>query len=141
MSEQSILGLTHQEKEVLLSTLDIFKGKMDLLVKEFYLNFLKSNAGSLFQNTDFNRQYMMFASSIGVIITHIDHPMMLKEHLNDLVQKHTHYGVLTNHVDDFIEAFHATIKDVFINDFDKQKIELWYKLINSVMLYFKDQLH
>lgn len=136
-----VLGITESEREELANSLDFLQGKLEILVERFYQNFLESKAGILFKNTDMDRQQIMFHQSIGVIITHIQYPEMLELHLNNIIAKHSHYGVLAVHIDDFIDSFYRALKDVFPDEADAHNVELWYKLINSVMLYFKNQIH
>ena len=85
------------------------------------------------------KQHLMFTSSISIVIAHIDHPLLLQEHLDNLIIRHKHYGVIREHVDDFIESFKNAIKDI-LQDSYSNVIPLWYKLITSVMMYFKDNL-
>lgn len=141
MEQKNILGITEAERKELLVTIDSLRGKLDELIEAFYGYFLKTEAGFLFEHTDMNRQQLMFHSSIGVIITHIEHPYMLEQHLNQTITKHQAYGVTGRHVDLFIESFYKGLKDVFPDVVDKHKVEIWYKLISSVMLFFKNQLH
>ena len=141
MSEQTILSLTESEKKELLDSIGHLIGKLDSLVKTFYEMFLKTSSGALFQNTNMERQFMMFNSSISIIISHIENPLMLKDHLDYTIKKHLHYGVKADQVDDFIASFYEALKINFPGDLDKHRVEMWYKLINSVMLYFKNQLH
>ena len=82
----------------------------------------------------------MFYSSIYLIINHIEKPDFLEDHLNDLVEKHKHFGVLVGHVDYFIGSFIKALEDIFIGDVNKQIITVWYKIIIKIMSYFEKRL-
>ena len=137
---QYILDLTDEEKEELISSLDGIKHRMNELVEKFYFYFLQTKASNLFKTTDMMKQHVMFNSSIGIIIAHINHPLLLQEHLDNLILRHSHYGVSADYIDDFIESFKNALQDIFQDSDDKQFIEMWYKLITSVMSYFKTKI-
>ena len=143
MSLQALLNLSEDEKEELLTSLDLLKFQMDNLVEHFYFYLMKTNAGRLFEKTEMMKQHVMFNSSLGILIAHIDHPQLLQQHLDNLIERHSHYGVKSEHVDDFIESFKNALQDIFDDPNDstnKQYIEIWYKLIHSVMIYFKNEI-
>ena len=140
MSLQSILNLSDAEKEELMISLDLLKFQMDNLVERFYFYFMKSDAGRLFEKTDMIKQHIMFNSSLGILIAHINHPLLLQQHLDNLVLRHGHYGVKADHINNFIESFKCALQDIFDKSNTKIYVEVWYKLIHSVMQYFKNQI-
>ena len=137
---QYILDLTDDEKEDLTTSLDVVKAQMDALVERFYFYFLQTKARDLFKTTDMMKQHIMFNSSIGIIIAHLNHPLLLQEHLDNLILRHSHYGVSAEYTDDFLESFEKALQDIFRDANNKRFIEMWYKLISSVMLYFKTKI-
>lgn len=113
---------------------------MDFLVIKFYDYFLKTDAGFLFQHTEMDHQYKMFASSLNVIITHIVSPHLLTDNLDKLIESHTHYGVSAKHIDLFIDCFMKALQEVFESDRDKLILNLWKKLLTTIMYYFRDNV-
>jgi hemoglobin-like flavoprotein len=140
MGQETILGLTDGEKEEILSSIYFLRDNLEILIKKFYSFLLHTRVGDLFKTTNMEKQYQMFHASIGVIIAHIEHPLLLQGHLDTLISKHVNYGVLSEHIDYFSESFLQALKGIFDEKKDKRIIELWYKLIMSVMNYFKSKL-
>ena len=63
------------------------------------------------------KQFKMFHSSLGVIISHIEHPAFLEEHLNSIIESHKKYGVKMIHVEGFIDSFMKALSDIYGNEF------------------------
>ena len=132
---KSLYELSDADKQLLLSSLPFISSELDLFVIKFYSYFLKTDAVSLFHKTHMEQQYRMFHASLGVIITHIDNPEFLEEHLNSIVSKHASYGVKNIHTEYFVEAFMNALNDIFGKNFKTYK-ELWYIVIRDIMNYF-----
>lgn len=136
---QSIVELTQTDKNLLLSSLPIIAENMDDFVVRFYSYFLKTDAGALFHSTHLEKQYKMFHSSLGVIISHIENPVFLQEHLQSIIDSHKKYGIKLIHVQEFVDSFMNALKDIYGNEFDKYE-HLWHKIISNIMSYFADNL-
>jgi hemoglobin-like flavoprotein len=81
-----IQNLSDSNKKVLLNSLPIISKELDLFVIKFYSYFLKTGAGKLFHSTQLEKQSKMFHTSLGVIISHIEHPEFLEKHLESIMQ-------------------------------------------------------
>lgn len=136
---QSIIELSGSDKELFLSSLPIVRNKLDEFVVNFYSYFLKTDAGRLFKETAMETQYRMFHSSLAVIITHIEHPTLLEQHLSYLISGHTKFGVLLTDIDLFINSFMQALQDIYEDQFYLYK-DIWYKLIKEIMDYFGEGL-
>ena len=136
---QSIIKLSDADKDMLLSSLPIIRENLDLFVIKFYSYFLKTDAGRLFKDTAMETQYRMFHSSLGIIITHIEHPALLEDHLRHLLRNHGKYGVLTSDLDLFIDSFMEALQDIYKDQFSTYR-DIWFNLINDIMVYFAEGL-
>lgn len=112
---------------------------MDFLVVRFYAYLLKTKAGILFKNTNLQRQYKMFSTSLNIIITNIVNPPLVAETLDQIIQSHGKYNITNDFIEDFIDSFENALKEIFVEQTDKLILNLWIKIINSIMMYFKDQ--
>lgn len=113
---------------------------MDFFVIRFYYYFLRTKAGLLFQHTNIEKQYQMFNSSLNVILTHIADPTLLEDHLQELIKSHVEYGVISEHIDYFIDSFMKALTELFDDESDKAILEVWNKVITDIMIYFKNDL-
>ena len=113
---------------------------MDFFVIRFYYYFLRTKAGLLFQHTNIENQYKMFNTSLNVILTHIADPTLLEDHLQELIKTHVDYGVITEHVDYFINSFMNSLSEVFSEESDENLLEIWHKIITEIMFYFRQDL-
>ena len=140
MSLQKLLTLTEQEKTDILQSISLISDKLNVLVEQFYSYFIEESPEikRLFQNIDLTKQFNMFNISIGVIISNISNPMLIQDHLDQIIAKHSFYGVQPNHVEHFNNAFTKAMMDVYSNN--KEIVKLWLKVIHSVMLYFKNKI-
>jgi hemoglobin-like flavoprotein len=132
--------LSQLEKQVFFDSLPIINKNMDFFVIRFYNYFLRSNAGHLFKNTQIENQYKMFNTALNVIISHISDSTLLEDYLALLVDEHAHYGVISDHIDNFVESFINALSEIFNNDSEKSIILIWYKVISEIMHYFKENL-
>ena len=113
---------------------------MDNFVTIFYNYFLQSGAGPLFENTNIGKQHKMFSTALNVLLTHIDDPEILGDHLDDLIDDHVEYGVIANHIDDFVSSFMKAIKEIF-KDEPTILLEAWQKIVSGIMEYFRNGLN
>ncbi len=135
-----MFDLTEHEKQLLHFSLPIINKNMDFLVIRFYHYFLETPAGVLFENTQMEKQYKMFASSLNTLITHIVSPHLLNDNLDKMILTHENYGVMSEHVDMFIDSFMKALREVFNEEKDKLILQLWKKIVTNIMTYFKDNL-
>ena len=136
---ETIIELNKVDKEQLLSSIPKIAENMDDFVVRFYSYFLKTDAAELFHATELEKQYKMFHSSIGVIISHIEHPVFLEQHLQAIVSNHKNYGVKMIHVEEFVESFMKALADIYAEEFDTYE-HIWRKIIGNIMSYFADNL-
>jgi len=140
MSVSDFLDLNQKERELLLQSVEELTGKLHSLVERFYFHLLEDNdiLSQLFRNSDLMKQHNMFNVSIGVIISNIDNPSLVKDHLDELIDRHKLYGVLPFHVPYFSDAYTKAITEVYGSTDPIMKI--WLKIIHSTMEYFKSKL-
>jgi hemoglobin-like flavoprotein len=131
--------LSDEEKQLLLSSLPIFSENLDLFVIKFYTFFLKTKAGELFHATELEKQYKMFHASLGIIITHIQHPEFLEHHIDSIIASHIQYGVKSEYIDYFIDSFMKAIKSI-MGEKSVIYYDLWYQVIVDIMKYFENKL-
>ena len=81
----------------------------------------------------------MFHSSLGIIITHIEHPTLLEDHLKNLITNHGKYGVLTGDISLFIESFMNALQDIYGDLFNSYK-DIWFRVIDDIMTFFAEGL-
>lgn len=135
-----MFDLSEHEKQLLHFSLPIINKNMDFLVIRFYHYFLETSAGLLFSNTNMEIQYKMFASSLNTIITHIVSPHLLNDNLDKLIVTHANYGVLSEHIDMFIDSFMKALHEVFNENKDRIILDLWKKLVTTIMDFFKENI-
>jgi hemoglobin-like flavoprotein len=135
-----VIQLSSAERNIFLSSLPVINKKMDFFVIRFYYYFLRTKAGLLFQHTNIEKQYQMFNSSLNVILTHIADPTLLEDHLQELIKSHVEYGVISEHIDYFIDSFMKALTELFDDESDKAILEVWNKVITDIMIYFKNDL-
>ena len=137
---ETIIILTENERQLLQFSLPVINKNMDFLVVRFYAYLLNTKAGVLFQNTNIQNQHKMFASSLNIIITNIVNPQLVSETLDQIIKRHENYGVTANYIEDFIDSFQNALNEVFSQETDKLILRLWIKIIDSIMMYFKEQI-
>ena len=140
MKLETIINISEHEKQLLQFSLPVINANMDILASRFYFYLLKTKAGSLFNSTKIENQHKMFSSSFNVFITHLLSPHLLHDNLDKIINNHIHYGVLTEHVDCFIESFTRALADVLKSENNKKTLHLWTKIISEIMYYFKEPL-
>jgi len=136
---QRILEFSDSDKDLLLTSLPIIRNKLDEFVIKFYTYLLNTDSGRLFKETAMETQYRMFHSSLAIIITHVEHPALLEQHLSHLITSHAKYGVLLTDIDLFINSFMKTLQDIYEDQFYKYK-SIWEKLITEIMNFFSEGL-
>lgn len=127
--------LPEQEKATFFSSIPIIRQNLDFFVIKFYSYFLQTKAGTLFHNTNLEKQYKMFHSSLTLIINHLENPDYVSDHLNKLIEVHLTYGVKKEHIDYFVTSFMKALKDIFSEQYDIFE-GTWYEIINEIMRYF-----
>lgn len=135
----ALIKLSEHDKILILESLPIISANLDLFIVKFYSYLLKTDAGRLFKQTELEKQYRMFHKSLAVIITHIENPQFLQEHVNGLITTHIQYGVSKNDVDYFVESFMKALSDIYANDFITYK-DAWYSIIVEIMDYFGERM-
>ena len=106
----------------------------------FYYYFLQTNAGLLFEHTNIEKQYKMFTTALKIILTHNADPTQLEDLLRSLVETHVKYGILTEHVNYFIDSFMKALAEIFSAESDHEIIKIWTKVISEIMFYFKNNM-
>lgn len=134
---QTIKRLTNEEKILFYNSLSTIQDSLDDLVPIFYKFFLQTQAGDLFTNLDMEKQYKMFHVSLAILISYIDYPYLLLEHLQLIIVHHKQYGVKKEHIPLFIESFIQTLEEFIQN---KQELNIWRRVITEIMETFQDQL-
>ena len=137
---QEIKILDEMGKEIFSASLTILNSNLDFFVLRFYYHFLKTKAGDLFLNTKFENQYIMFYSSLEMIINNIENPGLIESHLTTLVKKHKNFGVSVEHIDSFIDSFIKALQDIFIGENCKEVISVWHTVIVQIMTFFEKKL-
>ena len=132
--------LTMDDKKILYLSLPNLNKNLDFFVIRFYYYFLQTKAGVLFKHTDIKRQYRMFHRSLNTLVTHLAEPKQVQEHLNALIMTHQKYGVLPDYVDDFIDSFMKALKEIYTDESDNEILNIWYKVVRELMIYFKKKL-
>lgn len=117
----------------------MLKDHLDELVNHFYGYFLRTKAAELFNLFDMEKQYKMFRVSIAILISHVDNPFMLDQHLRLVVKNHKNYGVQKEHISLFVDSFNCALKDVFQNNDDF--IQVWSNIISEIMYSFENQMN
>lgn len=134
---QSLEKLTPHEREIWFSSLDILNKNSEFFVIRFYYYLVKTKAGSLFRQTEMEKQYSIFNASLNLILDHITNPMFLKDHMPKLVGRHDKYGNMAEYVDDFKQSFLNALQEVFIKDSEKEILFIWEILLLEILSYFK----
>ena len=132
--------LSSKEKDLFLLSLPIINRNMDFFVIRFYYYFLRTKAGLSFQHTNIENQFKMFNTSLNVILSHIADSTQLDDYLQELIKAHVEYGVITEHVDYFIDSFMKALTEIFSDESNYELLEIWRKVITKVLQYFKDNL-
>ena len=83
--------------------------------------------------------YKMFHVTLAFLISHIDNPQMLNEHLKLVVLKHKGYGVQSFHVPFFIDSFMSALKE-FFEESNERVITIWDSVIYEIMSFFNELL-
>lgn len=135
-----IESLSTKEKKIILLSLPEINKHIEFFTLRFYHYLLHTKAEVLFRNTNFESQYKMFNTALNVIITHIADPTQLEDYLLRLIQIHANFGVNSDHIDDFIVSFMKALQEIFNEEKDEIVIEIWFKVISDVMLYFRNNL-
>ena len=137
---ETILYLNEDEKEDLFASLNFLKFQIDQVIEKFYYYFLKTDIVELFRQTNMVKQRMMFNTTLGIIISNIDNPILLQEQLDELVVSHMKYGVKPDYIDIFIDSFIKALNDSFSGSNKERYVSLWSKLITLIMDYFRIKL-
>ncbi len=134
---QTIEHLSNEEKVIFYNSLTAIQNRLDDLVPIFYNYFLQTKAGGLFKNLDMEKQYKMFHVSLAILISYIDYPYLLLEHLQLIIKNHKKYGVEKKHISLFVESFMLTLEEFIQN---KHALKIWRTVITEIMQTFQEQL-
>lgn len=85
-TEINLFHLSQEEKDLIQTSITKLTGKLNELIERFYFHFLQKNSdvSRLFQNSEMVKQHNMFNVSLGVIISNIDNPKLIQDHLDEL---------------------------------------------------------
>lgn len=134
--------LSATEKNLIMFSLPIINLNMEFFSLRFYYHFLQSKAGFLFKNTKIEQQHKMFGVSLSLILTYLTdpNPELLETYLETLVKSHVEFGVVSNHVNDFIEAFMKALSEILPENTDMQLLYTWRKVISDIMSVFRENI-
>ncbi len=132
--------LSSKEKEIFLLSLQEINKHIDFFIIRFYHYFLQTKAETFFRDTTFESQNKMFNTILNVLITYIADPTQLKDYLQKLIKIHSNLSINSDHVDYVISSFINSLNEIFNEEADVVIIEIWTKVINEVMIHFKNGL-
>ena len=109
-------------------------------VVRFYYHFLQTKAGMLFKKTTISKQHKMFGSALNAILNYITDPVLLENYIHNLGQTHAEYGVISAHIDYFIDSFMKALKETLPETIDAKIYTIWSEILEDLMADFKVEL-
>lgn len=141
MEQNNIVKLSEREKNILFPSLLTLNTKLYEFSRLFYDYFTNTEAKALFQQTNIEDQIKKFEAAFKIFLYNIQHPMNLTEHLNLVISNHLDYGIMPEHIDLFTESFKKAIEEFLGDSSNKDVLNLWFKMIEQIMAYFKIKLY
>lgn len=141
MEKDNLIALSEREKNALFPTLLTLNTKLDQFSRLFFKNFLETDANVLFKNTDMDNLIKKFESAFKIVLYNLQSPINLQEHLNLVISNHLDYGIMPEHLEYFSDSFLKTLKEILGELANPEIMNIWSKLINQILNYFKNKLY
>lgn len=135
------IDISEEEKKEVISLLQTLRTQhLEDFVVSFYEHFLKDETYNFLHESSNEELINMFSSFINIMITHLEEPFNLEEHLEILKDKHPTFKQMISFKDIFIRAFMKALSKIFNKQIDEHSDKVWHKVLENFLVFFKQNL-
>ena len=128
---QRYSGLSNDEKQELIASLQYISPGIDIFIKNFYKSYSTTQTQLFLLRYSEEELINMFSSGLNLLITSLASPIPLDDYIESLNAKQPNFTTLIQNKRLFISSFMRAIIDTFQGNYNERLGQLWYKSVSN----------